>query len=294
MKKFIFALAYLASSYSQADDCQQAADLARQAQQQTDNTQALALYQQAVTLCPDNAQLHYQLGLALMQAERFADASRTFKQALQSLNHHSAASDYTNKRFSLLLRQAENQLAWYNKQNDHPRGEVLQALSSLHAYGQQQRINLPEAFASLEQPFYEQLNLNPLKGSELKIAMRSVRDLAVEAPLAIEYRIPFDFNSGNPSPEGLKLLDTIAESLSELSLTRVTVVGHTDSQGEAKYNLKLSERRAQSVKRLVLQQQPQLKGKLFAQGVGETQPRYSTQIPEQDSLNRRVEFILND
>lgn len=293
MKKLIIGLACLTSAYSQANDCPQAANLARQAQQ-ADNLHATLLYRQAIELCADNAQLHYHLGVALMQAEQFADSANSFKLALQNLNNNSGDSDYASKRFSLLLRQAENQLVWYGKSSDHNRGEVLQALSSLHAYGQQQQIALPDVFVKLEQPFYDQLNIDPLKANELRIAMRSVRDLAVEAPLAIEYRIPFDFNSDNPSSEGIKMLNKIADSLNGLSLKSVTVVGHTDSQGDAKYNLKLSERRAQSVKRLVLQLQPPLKGKLHAQGVGETQPRYSTQIPEQDSLNRRVEFILND
>lgn len=289
MRQFVFALTILASACSQASDCQQANDLSQSARQ-ADNKQALALYQQALSLCADNPQLHYLYGVSLMQNEQFAAAATAFKQALQYLNTHSGSSDYVNKRFSILLRQAENQLA----RPDQNRGETLQYLSTLHAYARQHQLVIPDAFAAIEQPFYQKLDQEPLNGGELKIAMRSVRDLAVEAPLAVEYRIPFDFNSDNPSPEGMKLLDKIADSLHELALKRVTVVGHTDSQGDAKYNLKLSERRAQSVKKLLLQQQPRLKGKLYAQGVGESQPRYSTQIPEQDSLNRRVEFILND
>lgn len=286
----IFLLA-LFTNISYAEDCQQANQLAQQAQQNPST--ALSHYEQALKLCTAQSGLYYGYGLALMQAEQYQAADSAFKQALALLNQQSQAADFAVKRFSILLRQSENHLAQYNKDPNYNRGAVILSLSSLHAHAKAYQLTIPEAFSSLQQAFQDKMNAEPLSGQELKLAMRSARDLAVEAPLAIEYRIPFDFNSDKPSLEGMKLLTKIGDSLHEMNLNKILIVGHTDSKGDGKYNLKLSDRRANSVKNLLIKQLPTLKNMLEAKGVGENEPRYSTLSPEQDALNRRVEFILN-
>jgi outer membrane protein OmpA-like peptidoglycan-associated protein len=291
MRNIAIFLLGLLTNISYAEDCQQANQLAQQGQQNPST--ALTNYEQALTLCTGQSGLYYGYGLALMQAEQYQAADNAFKQALALLNQQSQAADFAVKRFSILLRQSENQLAQYNKDQTYNRGAVILSLSSLHAHAKAYQLTIPEAFTRLQQAFQDNINSEPLSGTELKLAMRSARDLAVEAPLAIEYRIPFDFNSDKPSVEGMKLLQKIGDSLNNMNLNKILIIGHTDSKGDANYNLKLSDRRAKSVKNLLVKQQPQLKNNLEAKGVGENEPRYSTSLPEQDALNRRVEFILN-
>ncbi len=62
--------------------------------------------------------------------------------------------------------------------------------------------------------------------------------------------IQFDFNSARVRPESQQSLATLSEALqsSELMNSRFAVEGHTDAKGDADYNQKLSEARAQAVR----------------------------------------------
>lgn len=68
------------------------------------------------------------------------------------------------------------------------------------------------------------------------------------------------------------------------------VVGHTDSTGTAAYNMKLSERRAQNVAKII-ESAGVPAGKITVEGKGETQPLMSNKTPEGRAANRRVELI---
>lgn len=68
------------------------------------------------------------------------------------------------------------------------------------------------------------------------------------------------------------------------------VIGHTDSTGTAAYNMKLSERRAQNVAKII-ESAGVPAGKITVEGKGETQPLMSNATPEGRAANRRVELI---
>jgi len=78
--------------------------------------------------------------------------------------------------------------------------------------------------------------------------------VVMETPPArpqISLAIPFDFNSARLSPEGAKALDQVGKALSsdQLSGLKFGVEGHTDAKGSAAYNQKLSQARAEEVRR---------------------------------------------
>jgi outer membrane protein OmpA-like peptidoglycan-associated protein len=73
---------------------------------------------------------------------------------------------------------------------------------------------------------------------------------------------------------------------------KVLIIGHTDTQGDERYNQTLSERRAETVKNELERQYPQLAGKIRTEGHGESQPQYRGSSEEDHRLNRRVEFQI--
>ena len=73
----------------------------------------------------------------------------------------------------------------------------------------------------------------------------------------------------------------------------VQVLGHTDSQGEEAANQALSERRAQQV-RATLAQAGVTRGRVEAQGVGESQPVADNTTAAGRAKNRRVEIVVAD
>lgn len=71
---------------------------------------------------------------------------------------------------------------------------------------------------------------------------------------SISMQINFDFNSDEISSSSRTMMDNLALAMKspELASRRFMIVGHTDAKGSAEYNQRLSERRAASVKRALL------------------------------------------
>jgi tetratricopeptide (TPR) repeat protein len=65
-------------------DCNRAfRDYFDKAQQSTNREQTIALYRDGLTICPDDDVAHYELGRALADAGRRADAEREYEAALK-------------------------------------------------------------------------------------------------------------------------------------------------------------------------------------------------------------------
>jgi outer membrane protein OmpA-like peptidoglycan-associated protein len=103
--------------------------------------------------------------------------------------------------------------------------------------------------------------------------------------------ILFDFDASRLRPEARQNLRDLAESLSSYDSTEVLIVGHTDAVGSAAYNLRLSERRAQSAAAYVMEQgvRPSRVGTV---GRGEEEPVASNETDAGRQENRRVEIAI--
>ncbi len=108
-----------------------------------------------------------------------------------------------------------------------------------------------------------------------------------KAPPAFDLMVTFSINSDRLTDEAKGNLREFGKALRDprLSIARFTVDGHTDASGSEIYNLRLSNRRANSVVNF-LREQGVDTSKLIAQGFGEFKPR--TKNPR-DPENRRVE-----
>jgi len=110
-----------------------------------------------------------------------------------------------------------------------------------------------------------------------------------EAPLVLQ-GITFEFDSANLTPEGKMILDDVVASLMYYPEVEVEIQGHTDSDGDADYNMELSRKRADAVKSYMV-----LKGvgeyRLSTSGWGETRPIAGNDTPEGKAQNRRIEFV---
>src|SRR5947209_13799680 len=76
----------------------------------------------------------------------------------------------------------------------------------------------------------------------------SQRDLAATAG----DRVFFDYDRAEISAEGREILQRQAEWLRRYPNVGVTIEGHTDERGTREYNLSLGERRAQTVKNVLV------------------------------------------
>ncbi|WP_196885912.1 OmpA family protein [Aureivirga sp. CE67] len=101
--------------------------------------------------------------------------------------------------------------------------------------------------------------------------------------------ISFKSSSHELTKDSYATLDKIADMMKEYPATNFKIEGHTDNQGAENYNLFLSRRRAKAVKKYLVTQGVGSE-RLFAEGYGETRPKYPNDTPENRNKNRRVEI----
>ena len=96
----------------------------------------------------------------------------------------------------------------------------------------------------------------------------------------------FDFDSATLKPGAYPELDRVANVLNKYPKTSILIQGHTDASGPEDYNQELSEKRAQAVKRALIQRGVR-EVRLYAVGYGESQP-----ISSDPAANRRVTIVI--
>lgn len=103
--------------------------------------------------------------------------------------------------------------------------------------------------------------------------------------------IYFNVNSALIKPESWPALKQAAEVIKSAQ-GNITIIGHTDSDGNDEANLTLSKKRAESVKETLIKNFGISASKLSTDGKGESAPIDKNNTPEGKANNRRVEFVL--
>tara|TARA_R110002094_G_scaffold216836_1_gene187798 strand:- start:1441 stop:2073 length:633 start_codon:yes stop_codon:yes gene_type:complete len=103
--------------------------------------------------------------------------------------------------------------------------------------------------------------------------------------------ITFDTASASVRPSLAGSLVRLADSLNKYPDTDIDVIGHTDSVGDNSYNQGLSNRRADSVSTILINNGVS-SGRIRSYGRGEDQPIASNDTFSGRAANRRVEVII--
>lgn len=119
----------------------------------------------------------------------------------------------------------------------------------------------------------------------------SIQNTGDRLIVSLPQDITFDTDSSTVRPSLQSDLGKVADNLLRYPDSVVQIVGHTDSDGEAAYNLDLSHQRASSVSS-VLASDGVTPGRLQTTGKGEEQPVASNLTDEGKALNRRVEIVV--
>lgn len=101
--------------------------------------------------------------------------------------------------------------------------------------------------------------------------------------------IKFDFDKADIKPEFHNELSKVGDFLKEFPKAKGTIEGHTDSVGEKKMNVKLSQRRAESVANYIIKNFGIDAGRIAAKGFGLTKPVANNKTREGRAKNRRSE-----
>lgn len=106
--------------------------------------------------------------------------------------------------------------------------------------------------------------------------------------------IYFEFDKSNITKQGASELDKLVYVMSQNDKLVVFAKSHTDSRGDAKYNLDLSERRAKSTVQYVISKGIDA-SRISGNGFGESQLKVDCKnkcTEEEHAINRRSEFMI--
>jgi outer membrane protein OmpA-like peptidoglycan-associated protein len=122
------------------------------------------------------------------------------------------------------------------------------------------------------------------------VEREEIANFATDRP-KIDLEITFDYNSADISTTSLASVQALGKALSNPNLKGSTfvVAGHTDAVGGESYNQDLSERRADSIKRYLVERFGIAGGDLVTVGYGKSKPK-DPNAPL-DPANRRVQVV---
>ncbi len=120
---------------------------------------------------------------------------------------------------------------------------------------------------------------------------KTLREQLDEAGRIVTHGILFASGSAVIRGESYKTLADIGKLLTDSPDLRLSIEGHTDSDGADASNLTLSKNRAESVKAYLVENATVDAGRLETKGWGKTKPIDKNTTPEGKANNRRVELV---
>lgn len=137
-----------------------------------------------------------------------------------------------------------------------------------------------------------QVNYKKTKTVELPTETPVVVEAPFEEKIVITQKIHFEFDKWVIRPISYPILDDVVEVLrNNPQIKKVRVEGHTDWIGSDEYNMRLSGRRANSVRDYLTQKGIEA-DRLVAEGFGETRPIADNNTTLGRAKNRRTEFTV--
>ena len=182
----------------------------------------------------------------------------------------------------------------------HPASDVQ--LSYRHSRGQTQIDFSHEKYISTTAPAWAMNAYDTHKKWQLEIAPASdTPELLPEGPLEkgsifVFDRIYYDYNDSEIRADATAELDALFAKMQENPGMRIEMIAHTDSRGQADYNLRLSVERAEAARRYLLKKGID-KSRIRAVGYGENQLRNHCRngvecSEEEHAFNRRTEIRI--
>ena len=149
----------------------------------------------------------------------------------------------------------------------------------------------PVGFKVRMYPYKHEGNHCMIKSFRFAEGGKSMRDQLDETGKIVTHGILFDPDSYVIKGESFKTLKNIGGLLEDDPDLRLSIEGHTDSDGSDEHNQTLSQNRAKAVCDYLSQTYGVAPGRLEAKGWGEAKPMDTNDTAEGKANNRRVELV---
>lgn len=110
--------------------------------------------------------------------------------------------------------------------------------------------------------------------------------------VTVTLHVEFDFDKTDVKERYIEDIEKVVNLLRAHPKTDVVLEGHTDSIGSDEYNMGLSLRRAESVKKALVEKNNINVSRISTHGYGESKPVASNDTPAGRMKNRRVEAVI--
>ncbi len=176
---------------------------------------------------------------------------------------------------------------------------IMATKSTIKCYIDQERVaNVPKVegfapvkFAVEEDPYFGDNKAALIGSFRYAEGGKTLKEQLDEAGKIVTHGILFDSGSSKIKAESCKTLADIGGLLTENPTLRISIEGHTDSDGADAANLTLSQGRADAVKTFLVDTYKIDAGRLETKGWGEGRPIDTNDTPEGKAINRRVELV---
>lgn len=216
-----------------------------------------------------------------MNDRRYNEAAQAYRDALDMANP--SHPGFQTLEVVLVVKQAE---AW-EEAKQPLRGIVLV----------EEALKLDESYQGLREM---------LKRLELQVGSATISAQAIDnalkeprritrvdgEPPSVHVPVNFHFNSVELTEKGKRQAEEMLEYIRDLAdpKQRFRLIGHTDTQGAADYNLGLSRRRAERLREWFLARSDLDAGRIETRGLGESAPLLKGDSEAEHARNRRVQL----
>lgn len=143
--------------------------------------------------------------------------------------------------------------------------------------------------------YYDETVTVPQQKGEvaLNVSLKPIEAIVTETEVILN-NIYFDYNKSNITQQGASELDKLVAVMNQYPEMVIFAKSHTDSRGNDKYNMSLSDRRAKSTVQYVISKGI-AKERITGQGFGESEPKVlcgDNCTEEEYAQNRRSEFMI--
>lgn len=185
--------------------------------------------------------------------------------------------------------------------NNHVKVQIWRQKNRLRMYiGDKKVWDLPNAFQQVKynsvvfyiHDYHNEEDKYYISNFRLAEATGDTRHKLLETGSFTTNEILFDSGKATIKSTSSKVIDEIGTVLKDNPKIKVSISGHTDSDGDEKKNLLLSEQRAMAVKTELVRKFDLNEDTIQIFGLGETKPVSKNDTEEGKKQNRRVEFKI--
>lgn len=110
--------------------------------------------------------------------------------------------------------------------------------------------------------------------------------------ICMNLNVQFDLNKADVKEKYLGAIEEAAKFMKDNPEATAVIEGHADNLGNYEYNIKLSERRAENVKNIMVDKFGVEASRLSTKGYGYTKPIATNKTAEGRQKNRRIDAVI--